>query len=418
MALTENLTTDTKAKCVLEGLSGTPLDELCRRYHIAPAQYYEMRDQFVEEGKAGLAGGMSVDPDRTTSDSEFFAGLSDELRTLDIDELMTRVVKKTIALFGARSCVLCIERGRPEDECAQACSINCRATRPLQARTNVALREAARSGKPVIAEQRGLCPCAPEGDGDTNGCIVLPIQLKQQEQPDGPAADGFPALCMCGIEKADLSGSLVEHRALIFSNILSISIDNAIIHTKTARLAYRDSLTDVKTRYVFDEILQSEWTRYKRYGSDFCLALVDADNLKQVNDTYGHVIGDHVLKDIARILDTETRDSDAVVRFGGDEFAVILPECDVDGARCVMGRVMARLVDAELGLARVLHRTVSIGIASVRDKTSSSEVLEAADRALYSSKRSGKNQISIECVEDDLFTPVLLTNVEGSHPLD
>jgi len=251
-----------------------------------------------------------------------------------------------------------------------------------------------------------------------------PVRVPSTAWRRGRSTPGPTRLCKRPLAPEDPSspnreaGALVEHRSLIFSNILSISIDNAIVHTKTARLAYRDSLTDVKTRYVFDELLQGEWTRYKRYGSDFCLALVDVDNLKQVNDTYGHVIGDHVLKDIAGILDRETRDSDAVVRFGGDEFAVILPECEVDGARSVMERVLARLVDVKLGLARVLHRTASIGIAGARDKASPGEILEAADRALYKSKKAGKNQVSVESVVDDLFDHVSLADVEGGHPLD
>jgi diguanylate cyclase (GGDEF)-like protein len=160
--------------------------------------------------------------------------------------------------------------------------------------------------------------------------------------------------------------------------------------------AATDSLTGLANRWRFDEELALEWRRAERVGDSLALILLDLDDFKSVNDTYGHPVGDDVLRRIAGILGTNIRQVDLAARYGGEEFAVIVPEADLEGGLQLAERLRSALEAHRIDLPGGDQRTVtaSFGVAVKGDLPRAEELIAAADEALYESKRAGKNQVS------------------------
>ncbi len=166
---------------------------------------------------------------------------------------------------------------------------------------------------------------------------------------------------------------------------------------RDARSSGTDDLTNLPNRRNFTEAAAAELVRARRSGRALAVALVDIDDFKEVNDTYGHSTGDRVLCGVADVLREHFREIDVAARLGGDEFAVLLPETDLAGAREAAERFVAALAGCEFGEGRNRLRgiTASAGIAAAAD-LEIKVLLEAADRALYSAKRDGKNRVHVE----------------------
>ena len=160
--------------------------------------------------------------------------------------------------------------------------------------------------------------------------------------------------------------------------------------------AATDSLTGIANRWRFDEELALEWRRAERVGDSLALILLDLDDFKSVNDTYGHPVGDEVLRRIAEILGTNIRQVDLAARYGGEEFAVIVPEADLEGGLQLAERLRSALEEHHMELPDGKPRavTASFGVAVKGDLPRAEELIAAADEALYESKRAGKNRVS------------------------
>ncbi len=165
------------------------------------------------------------------------------------------------------------------------------------------------------------------------------------------------------------------------------------LHEKMSEI---DFLTGVPTRQPFFQTLSKEHARASRTGERCVIALIDLDNLKDVNDTYGHLSGDKVLKDAAQYLTHNIRKYDSICRYGGDEFLICIPQTTPDAARDIITRLQMGLsslpikLDTEIGL----NITASVGAAVMATEQSIDEVIVQADEALYDAKRKGKNQIA------------------------
>jgi len=158
-------------------------------------------------------------------------------------------------------------------------------------------------------------------------------------------------------------------------------------------LSLRDGLTGLFNHTYFYQQIDLEVRRYVRYGALVSLVLIDIDDFKKVNDTYGHQEGDGILAAMGRTILRVARDSDICCRFGGEEFAVILPLTDVHEAGVIANRLNMELVERLPGEQTV---TVSIGVASCGKKTGTyRDLMEKADAALYQAKRSGKNRVMV-----------------------
>jgi diguanylate cyclase (GGDEF)-like protein len=172
------------------------------------------------------------------------------------------------------------------------------------------------------------------------------------------------------------------------------SLERARLFDATERLATTDGLTGLVNHRTFQERLDAHLAASQRYGKKLSLILTDIDHFKSVNDTYGHPMGDKVLKGIARTLAREARATDVVARYGGEEFAIVMPETDTAGALVIAERIRERVAelsfDTEQGPLKV---TLSLGIASVPDDAArKADLIERADGCLYHAKRHGRNQ--------------------------
>jgi len=173
-----------------------------------------------------------------------------------------------------------------------------------------------------------------------------------------------------------------------------------------------DPLTGVHNRRGLEETLASLFAMMHRYEQSFSLAIVDVDHFKRINDNHGHLHGDHLLQEVANLLDESVRDTDLVARYGGEEFVVVMPQTDLDGASVFTER-FRRAVAERLGI----H--VSGGVAMVLDGDSADSLMSRADTALYSAKAAGRNRvyrhtgIDTEPVagEDDVSLPLARQSV-------
>jgi diguanylate cyclase (GGDEF)-like protein len=156
---------------------------------------------------------------------------------------------------------------------------------------------------------------------------------------------------------------------------------------------YIDGLTGVYNRKKFEETLQKELSRFKRYKGVFSVAIIDIDFFKKYNDTYGHLIGDEILRMLGNYFTHQLRDSDFFARWGGEEFVLLFPETNVEKAFAICEK-------RRLGVASLKHPeagsvTISIGLAEVREDDTSESIFQRCDKALYEAKNSGRNKVCI-----------------------
>jgi diguanylate cyclase (GGDEF)-like protein len=216
--------------------------------------------------------------------------------------------------------------------------------------------------------------------------------------PLAPTEDGNQ-LAIVSVSRGDRSFTPQERE--LFSYLTSqaaVSVENVDLHETVQRQAVTDELTGLFNHRRFQEVMSAEVERARRYDQEMGLIMLDIDNFKQVNDTYGHVQGDRVLREVARVLRQSARDVDEPARYGGEEMAVALPQTDLDGAYRFAERVRKRIEALELPLrdsnGRRLKVTASFGAASLATagRPDKEGLVAAADAALYRAKRSGKNR--------------------------
>lgn len=162
-------------------------------------------------------------------------------------------------------------------------------------------------------------------------------------------------------------------------------------------LAITDPVTNLFNRRYFREVLQQEFSRAQRYGTLFSCLLIDVDQFKEINDAHGHDSGDQVLNTLSRLLQSQIRDVDLLARYGGDEFAILLPESPRDKALGVAERICATVAkQAHPTLPKGYSVSVSIGISGLPDPgiQHASQIISTADFALYRVKRSGRNGVN------------------------
>jgi diguanylate cyclase (GGDEF)-like protein len=158
---------------------------------------------------------------------------------------------------------------------------------------------------------------------------------------------------------------------------------------KFEQLAQVDSLTGLSNRRVAEERLASEAARSQRYGHPLTVISFDLDKFKQINDTYGHPAGDQVLKEFAKRLESAIRKSDTAARMGGDEFLILLPECEKSRVQTLLARL--RPMETEYGGTKI-PICFSAGWVGYEQGETTEQFLERADRILYAEKRSGKTR--------------------------
>lgn len=228
-------------------------------------------------------------------------------------------------------------------------------------------------GEEVVAEQGQIAPSA--------ASLVLHL---------GEAGDAMRLVLFPAGRFPDQS---VE-AARWFAEQASIALDNARLHRIVERQAITDDLTGLANRRSFIARLTSETSRADRFGGELVLVVADIDDFKLVNDRFGHRAGDLVLKEFGRILGRSVREVDLPVRLGGEEFALLLPETDLDGGVHLAERIRARLERARVRVERrEIAVTASFGVASYTEGVSGEDLLAEADACMYQAKARGKNTI-------------------------
>lgn len=185
----------------------------------------------------------------------------------------------------------------------------------------------------------------------------------------------------------------------IFATQAVTALQSATQYEEIRRLTFVDSLTPAYNHRYFQDALAKEIHRHSRSGLELALAMLDIDNFKKINDTFGHPVGDEILKGLVEELMRHARDTDVVARYGGEEFAIIFPDTPGRSARDAANRLrelVERRVFSLQPLGRTLHITVSVGIAVYpRDGMTPADLIARADAALYFAKKNGKNQVAV-----------------------
>lgn len=189
-------------------------------------------------------------------------------------------------------------------------------------------------------------------------------------------------------------GDFIKVGRCIFKFLVGTNIENAY-HEEIYRLTTIDGLTQIFNKRYFVETLEREIGRAQRYRRHLSLIMFDIDHFKQINDNYGHLAGDHILRQLAATIKTRIRREDILARYGGEEFAIVLPEIEHENAT-VFAEKVRQLVERsnfEFEETRI-PITVSVGVANLPpDIESTEELIKLADENLYLAKEQGRNQV-------------------------
>ena len=215
--------------------------------------------------------------------------------------------------------------------------------------------------------------------------------------PLGGTDDGG-AVGIVSVARGDRRFTPGEHELFSYlTNQASVSVENVDLHETVQRQAVTDELTGLFNHRRFQEVMTQEVERARRYNQEMGLIMLDIDDFKRVNDTYGHMQGDMVLREVAGVLRQSSREIDEPARYGGEEMAVALPQTDLEGAYRFAERVRRRIEALDLPLLDgdgTLKVTASFGAASLANAPGDGKdaLVASADAALYRAKRSGKNR--------------------------
>jgi diguanylate cyclase (GGDEF)-like protein len=227
-------------------------------------------------------------------------------------------------------------------------------------------------------------PLLPFKEGPAGSIFIRPLLYEEE----------LLGLLVCASEKAGALNSYQIELLELLGNQASMALTNAKFHAEIERMAVTDGLTGLFNHRHFQERLETEFRRMQRFSVPFSLLLIDIDFFKKINDTFGHPEGDKVLKAVAHMIRETVRNIDVPVRYGGEEFAAILPGTDRSGALTMAERLREKVGNTVFPLDRnEIGITVSIGVATYpHDAENREQLLERADQALYYAKKNGRNR--------------------------
>ena len=220
---------------------------------------------------------------------------------------------------------------------------------------------------------------------DPGPALFVPLRLREQE----------PGCLALFRERGEQPFTPDDARtALLLAAWLSGALENLRLCERVEKLAVTDDLTQVFNYRFLKTALRREVKRAARFQQPLSIIMIDVDNLKSYNDRHGHLRGSYLLREMARLLAQQVRSWDLVAKYGGDEFMIILPQTGEEGATTVASRLRAAVEEHGFPLVAPGEITISLGIACFPgDGVSPSQIIAAADRALYHAKRTGRNRV-------------------------
>src|SRR3989475_6103838 len=245
------------------------------------------------------------------------------------------------------------------------------------------LRSALAAMRPLVVKLDERSAPGLDAGGHPQHALVVPIQRSGQ---------------LMGAMEVYLNAwrELTEDQADLLNGVASqgaIAIRHAQLFQAQEDNALTDELTKLPNRRALAQRYLQEMHRARRYHKSIAFLMIDLDHFKHVNDTYGHLEGDAVLHELAKILTSGARESDVCARYGGEEFGIILHETTEQGARTLAERIRAKVATATFPGG--LKLTISIGVAATAEPALFSTLMEHADQALYAAKQGGRNQVRV-----------------------
>jgi diguanylate cyclase (GGDEF)-like protein len=360
------------------------------------------RDNSAEDKDLKAEGGFSQEERPTANKAELtlleqLMPLARQINCLDIGRIATVCVGKIPRLLNARLASLYVIDETKNMLHLQKCNhpylinkiVSLNQTPPT------AMVMAAKSGKiirindidsyagPVIKKSQ-----RPYTDNyGTKNCIIVPLLCQDKvvgvlNIADKPDKEGF--------SNEDIT--LVE----LLSQLIGASIGNIALFERTQHQARTDGLTGLVNHKTFYEMLERELWRSRRFKEQISLIMVDVDNLKHINDHYGHRAGDKVIKEISQRIKETIRQVDIAARYGGDEFAIILPNTSLTDATVVAERLVGLVAQTPVVWRKdEIAISISVGIGQLDENDTPDDIASRSDKALYSAKKAGKNTFKI-----------------------
>jgi diguanylate cyclase (GGDEF)-like protein len=243
--------------------------------------------------------------------------------------------------------------------------------------------EAVRSGRITTSGEDGV----PSSEGSSTrglGAVAVPLVVGARVTGAIELSSPTPAVIHEG--RLEVLQTLATHAAA--------AIEAACLHGETEELAQTDGLTELGNRRRLDLDLMAECGRCSRYGHPLALIMLDVDHFKRVNDSFGHVRGDEVLKELAETVRSGIRVTDSAYRYGGEEFAVLAPETDAQHALMLAERLRRRIEDRFADRGSPVPITASLGVGlSPPERCVPESLIATADAALYRAKADGRNRV-------------------------
>ncbi len=222
-------------------------------------------------------------------------------------------------------------------------------------------------------EQRGQ-PWFCVDDGSTNGSYVNDEQIMREQRLD--------------------NGDRIKIGPTIFKYLTGQDVE-AQYHEEIYKMTIIDGLTQAHVKRYLLESLEKEIMRARRHARDLSFLMFDIDHFKKVNDVHGHLAGDFILKEVARMVQARIRRDEVFARYGGEEFGIVLPETNLEGARALAEGLREKIDQSRFAFqGETMRVTISIGVAALTDQVKNSmDLIKHADMKLYDAKRAGRNRV-------------------------
>jgi len=311
---------------------------------------------------------------------------------LNVDRLLSKIIDGVVQVTGAQICSLMM---LDTDRNCLRVRVAKGLTASMMKKINIPIGEGisghvAKTGEPLLIadiENHPLFKKRSLKKYSSSSLLTVPLKIKGKVMGVLNVNNKQPA----GVFTAEDQNLLT-----LFANQASVLIENANLYENMERLATTDGLTGLAVHRHFQETLDEELRRAKRFQRPLSLMMMDIDHFKKVNDTYGHQAGDLVLKTVSEILKNSIYETDFAARYGGEEFVVIFPKTDPEGLKIKSEKIRQKIEEAEItvGLEKI-KVTASFGIAHFpKDSQVAEEVLRYADISLYKSKQTGRNKVT------------------------